>query len=92
VCSEREGESARERGGEEVGREGGREEGREGGREEGRDGGREIHLADIPSPPLARFYFSVTVLGCCNHFAGALDGTIRDPLLDKFDKWEKEGK
>jgi len=24
--------------------------------------------------------------------AGAMDGTIRDPLLDKFDKWEKEGK
>jgi len=23
---------------------------------------------------------------------GAMDGTIRDPLLDKFDKWEKEGK
>ena len=23
---------------------------------------------------------------------GAMDGTIRDPLLEKFDRWEKEGK
>jgi hypothetical protein len=29
---------------------------------------------------------------CARARAGAMDGTIRDPLLDKFEKWEKEDK
>jgi hypothetical protein len=28
----------------------------------------------------------------CSLTTGVMDGTIRDPLLEKFEKWEKEGK
>jgi hypothetical protein len=28
----------------------------------------------------------------CSLTTGVIDVTIRDPLLEKFEKWEKEGK
>lgn len=52
----------------------------------------EERLLDVQSQATRARAASATLKGLDPLEGGAMDGTIRDPLLEKFDKWEKEGK